>query len=346
LDKWTDNQTDKIVKKFAKFSGWNGSNDDNVASAIGFLERKYCVNYDQRYAADVGNALRMGTKNHHMKSLGHSPDIIGLFFSILSQFTDTSWFLSDGELIKIDTETFELKGGNFIAKLFCGIANWLGHLMSDVAGSSGSRGNDGRGTGIVAPFYELFGYCNFGSFQVGKDRQDLATIATRAFQQGYDFRHCVSATLPVLVTELSIKFIWAIRRHFQYGKPIGECIPDSSHDELRIMVLVGDGVLCLFDGVDATVRSGGNFLILFTRLNLVAWFRLARLALKEVCIRVGIGKEHQKNIPAYERIDGAINYNTKRLGQSTQIETNDNFIDKMDNANNETELGRLINNLM
>ena len=34
-----------------------------------------------------------------MKSLAHSPDIIGLFFSILNQFTSTSTFLNDGQLI-------------------------------------------------------------------------------------------------------------------------------------------------------------------------------------------------------------------------------------------------------
>jgi hypothetical protein len=99
-----------------------------------------------------------------------------------------------------------LEGGNFIAKLFCGFANWIGHIMSDMAGSSGGRGgNTGRGSGVVMPFYELFQLCNFGKFSVGKDKQDLATIATRAFQEGYDFRFGLALAIPVLFTELSIK---------------------------------------------------------------------------------------------------------------------------------------------
>lgn len=315
LGKWTDSQVDNAVKGFAKVCGWNPkeAQKGNVASAIGFLEKKFKVNYDQRHTADVGNAFNMSTKNHHMLSLSHSPDIVGLFFSLINQFTNTSSFLANGQLITINTETFELQGGNFIAKLFCGIANWFGHIMSDIAGSSGSRGNTGRGSGVAMPFYELFGFCKFGSFQVGKDRQDLATIATRAFQEGYDFRFGLAMAIPVLVTELSIKLIWALRRHFQYGKPLKECIPTMKHADLRMMLLFGDGTLCVMDGIDAAIRSGGNFLTFFMRLNLIAWFRFVTLVLKEVCIRTGIALPLQKQLDAFIRINEALNVYLREL---------------------------------
>lgn len=47
LGKWTDSQVDSAVKGFAKLVGWNPrqAQKENVASAIGFLERKYKVNY-------------------------------------------------------------------------------------------------------------------------------------------------------------------------------------------------------------------------------------------------------------------------------------------------------------
>ena len=32
------------------------------------------------------------------------------------------------------TIDFELKGKNIVSKLFCGIANWIGHILSDIAG--------------------------------------------------------------------------------------------------------------------------------------------------------------------------------------------------------------------
>ena len=214
LGNWTDAQVDKVVKTFAKTMGWSpkDAQKGNVASAIGFLERNFKVNYDQRHTKDVGGLFNMGTKNHHIMSLAHSPDIIGLFFSILNQFTSTASFIANGQLVTIATDTFELRGGNFIAKIFCGVANWFGHIMSDIAGSSGSRGNGGRGAGVAMPFYELFQFCKFGKFSVGKDKQDLATIAIRAFQEGYDARFGLAAAIPVVITDLSIRLIWALRR--------------------------------------------------------------------------------------------------------------------------------------
>ena len=260
LGNWTDKQVDNTVMGFAKASGWNPRNNQqgNPASAIGFLEKQFKVNYDQRYSADVENLFNMSTRNHHMMSLSHSPDLVGLFFSLLNQFTSTSSFIADGQLVTIRSDTYELQGGNFVAKLFCGIANWFGHIMSDIAGSSGSRGNSGRGAGVVIPFYELFQFCKFGSFRVGQDRQDLATIAVRAFQEGYDFRFGLASAIPVIITDLSIRLIWALRRRFQYGKALKECIPTHQHDDLRIMLLFGNGTLCVMDGIDAGIRSGGN----------------------------------------------------------------------------------------
>lgn len=308
LGKWTDTQVDNAVKGFAKLSGWNPRtrNNENTASAIGFLERKFKVNYDQRHTGDVDGLFDMSTKNHHMMSLSHSPDIVGLFFSLLNQFTSTSAFVANGQLIMVRTDTYELQGGNFIAKLFCGVVNWFGHIMSDVAGSSGSRGNLGRGSGVVMPFYELFQFCKFGKFSVNKDKQDLATIATRAFQEGYDLRFGLATAIPVIITELSIRLIWALRRHFQYQMPLKECIPSRNYSDLRVMLLLGNGTLCVMDGIDAAVRSGGNFLTFFMRLNLIAWFRFVTLVLKEVCIRVGLTGALTKCIEAFKRINEAL----------------------------------------
>lgn len=308
LTGWTDQQVDNMVMTFARKMGWNPSEgkENSVASAIGFFERNYKVNYDQRYSADVNNLFNMSTRNHHMMSLGHAPDVIGLFFSVLNQFTSTSSFVANGQLITIETDTYELQGNNFVAKIFCGVANWFGHIMSDVAGSSGSRGNAGRGTGVVMPFYELFQFCKFGKFDVGKDKQDLATIATRAFQEGYDLRFGLAMSIPVVITDLSIRLIWSIRRYFQYEQPLKECIPTRKHESLRVMLLFGNGTLCVIDGLDAGVRSGGNVLAFFTRLNLVAWFRFGNLVLREVCIRVGINADMEGYLEAWKQINEGI----------------------------------------
>lgn len=305
LGRWTDEQIDELVKKYAKLEGWNPreTKKDSIASAIGFLEKKYKVNYDQRHTMDVNGAFHMNTKNHHMMSLSHSPDIVGLFFSILNQFTSTSSFIAQGKLITILTDTSELQGGNFIAKIFCGAANWFGHIMSDIAGSSGSRGNEGRGTGIVIPFYELFQFCKFGKFTVGKDKQDLAIIAQRAFEEGYDFRTGVTMTIPVVITDMLIRLIWSLRQHFQFEKPIKDCIPSSKQDCLRIMLLLGNGTLCVIDGMDAAIKSHGNALHFFLRFNWLAWIKFTALVMKEVTLRFGLSKAIQNDIEVFKEIN-------------------------------------------
>lgn len=290
LGNFTDEMANKATEKFAELCGWSkekalarGSN--TTKSAINFLENKFRINYDQATTngknGTGGLVKNLNTKNHHLKSLGHSPDLIGLFFSILNQFTNTSSFISNGRLITINTENFELKGGNFIAKIFCGFANWFGHLVSDWTGSSGA---EGRGSGIPIPFYNLFQLCNFGRFG-DKEQETFAVITSKVFEQGYDFRRGMAMAIPVAITELLIRFMYAMKARFYHQRNWKDCIPNANIPELRRMLLVGHGTLCLIDGVDAAVRSGNpilNPVEFLLRTNLIAWVRFGHLALKEL----------------------------------------------------------------
>jgi hypothetical protein len=279
LTEFTDNLTNKAVQQFAKLNGWNGSKEgkDPTASAIGFLEKNFSVNYDHRHGGDVDGLFNMSTKNHHIKSLGHSPDLVGLFFSILGQFTNTAYFVSDGKLISIDTKTFELKGSNFVSKVFSGFFNWIGHLFSDMAGSSGATG---RGSGIPIPFYSLLQFINVGQF--GQHRQTFATVAVQVFEKGYDLRHGMALAIPVLITELLTRIMWVVKQRFYYEKAWDGCIPSANNPELRRMLLISHGSLCLVDTTDATLRSGGNIIQFMLRSNFVAWARFGTLSLKEL----------------------------------------------------------------
>ena len=70
LGKLSDDYTDKLVMKFAKKMGWSPKekNKNNVASAIGYLERKFKVNYDAKNTSDVGGKFTMA-----LSQLFHSP---------------------------------------------------------------------------------------------------------------------------------------------------------------------------------------------------------------------------------------------------------------------------------
>jgi len=279
LTSFTDDMADKAVQKFAKLCGWSGPGEgkDPSASAIGFLERSFRVNYDHRHGGDVDQIFDMSTRNHHIKSLGHSPDLIGLFFSILDQFNNTAHFVSGGKIVVVETEGFELRGSCFISKLFSGFANWLGHLFSDVSGSSGAVS---RGSGIPIPFYALLQFVNVGEF--GQYRQTFGKIAVQVFEQGYDLRHGLAMAIPVLVTELLTRICWVVKRRFYHNAPWGECFPSGSNPELRRMLLVAHGSLCLVDTTDAALRCGGNMIQFMLRTNLIAWVRFGTLGLKEV----------------------------------------------------------------
>lgn len=344
---WTDKQTDSAVRAFAKLCGWSprAGRENSTASAIGFLEKTFHVNYDQRHSGDVGGLFDMSAKNHHMKSLAHSPDIVGLFFSVLNQFTNTASFLHNGQLITIQTETAELFGNSTIAKIFCGIANWFGHIMSDIAGSSGAVK---RGSGVVIPFYELFQLCNFGSFDVGQYKNTLAVLATKAFQSGYDARFGAAMAIPVVICDLSIKLIWSLKHYFYHKCPINECIPTRRHDDLRLMLIIGNGVLCVMDGADAAIRSGGDWLNFFLRLNIIAWFRFITIVLREVCIRLGIDFTVGQQLDIYKQINKALDEYLLNLEQTDtegfrqETQRYRHMVQLLESASSEEDLNKIL----
>lgn len=296
--KWSDQKVDKIVIKFSKMV-WNhdkanGSNirtqPDSIASAIGYLERRFKVNYDARYASDLkmnGESLNMRPTDHHLKSLAHAPDIIGLFFSILDQFTGKASFVSDGKLLRLKPKedgSSRLVGGTILSKLFAGFSNWLGHLLSDISGSSGTRGHsDGRrGAGIPLPFFEVFQFANVGNIKHNGADLTIAEFSTKVFEKGYDARFGAAMAVPVVLNELIIRLLWGLKSKFYHQKSFIESLPFGNKPTLRKMLLVGQGSLCLTDGIDAYLRSNNVPILFATRLNYVAWSRFMYASIKEV----------------------------------------------------------------
>lgn len=152
LDNITDKWFEDKIKDFANHCCPKQDNSTR-SKATRHLEKKFKVPYDQRGAGDAAKEIYdLSPTNHHYKSLAHNPSILGLFFSILDQFDDTSHFVTEGELVSLQKadEGFELHGNNIPSKLFCAFANWIGHLISDISGSSSSKR---RGMGIPAPLW-------------------------------------------------------------------------------------------------------------------------------------------------------------------------------------------------
>ena len=71
--------------------GRPGKAPDTLEKVISYLEQSFPVNYDARYSSDLLDSediTSMSSKNHHLMSLAHSPDIIGLLFSIIDQLQE------------------------------------------------------------------------------------------------------------------------------------------------------------------------------------------------------------------------------------------------------------------
>ena len=249
---------------------------ESLDAALRFLEQKFKVPYDQTGVGGfLKEKLRLTPGNHHFKSLAHNPSILGLFFSILDQFENTSHFISNGQLISLQQadEHWELRGANITSKLFCGFANWIGHLLSDVAGSSGSAARGNRGMGLPSPFWTwtndllaikaiLKDKLNLGEDEVGQRMNDLALSI---FEKGYDARFQATQAIPVIVNDLLTRFMYAVRRLFNYFSTTSKdvrsfplmwkhCEPFSNASVKR-MLTVSHGTFCLLDVGEASVRA-------------------------------------------------------------------------------------------
>ena len=292
----SDNAADQLVEKFSSALGWKGprGNADSTRSAIGFLERKFQINYDHRHGGDVGGLFEMSASNHHIKSLAHSPSPVGLLFSVLDQFTGHASFVADGQLIRVRSD-FALEGSNVPSKLFAAFVNWIGHILSDFAGASGSKG---RGSGVPMPFFELLQFANVGS--LGDDKRTLAEMAVKMFEDGYDARFGAALAVPVLINELFIRIAWMVKRRYYHGHNWRDCKPSANQPSLRRMLLVGYGSLVLVDVADAAVRKGFQPAAMLIHLNFVAWMRFAFLGLREAYRLVNADSQRMR------RIDDAI----------------------------------------
>lgn len=145
---FASDKVDGFVEKTAKTLGFKG---DNLKDAVKFLEDKFPIPSDGN-TPDFGGGLQ-----HHLRDFAHHPTIVGLVFSLLTQFTGMSYGTDVNGVFKIVPVPDKSKafiGKDIPDKLFKGTVVWFFHLVSDMAGSSSTAGITG-GTGIPGPILSL-----------------------------------------------------------------------------------------------------------------------------------------------------------------------------------------------
>ena len=145
---FASDKVDGFVEKTAKILGFKG---DDLKKAVKFLEDKFPIPSDGN-TPDFGGGLQ-----HHLRDFAHHPTIVGLVFSLLTQFTGMSYGTDVNGVFKIVPVPDKSKafiGKDIPDKLFKGTVVWFFHLVSDMAGSSSTAGITG-GTGIPGPILSL-----------------------------------------------------------------------------------------------------------------------------------------------------------------------------------------------
>ena len=145
---WGKQEVEDFVMAVAK--NQKGYSGKNIKDAIKFLEDKYPIAADD-FTNDFG-----GGKQHHLRDFAHHPTIVGLVFSIMTQFTEYGYGTDvDGNFISVKIAKTDRIGNSFADKIYMGAVSWIFHMVSDMAGSSSSAANQSDGTGIPGPIMSL-----------------------------------------------------------------------------------------------------------------------------------------------------------------------------------------------
>lgn len=147
--KIASDKIDSFVKKTAELV--EGKKFDDMSSAVKALEKRFPIPSDGN-TPDFG-----GGKQHHLRDFAHHPTIVGLVFSLLTQFTEKSYGTDEnGVFLVVDVpdKSRPFIGKDVPEKILKGTITWFFHLVSDMAGSSSTAGITG-GTGIPGPILAL-----------------------------------------------------------------------------------------------------------------------------------------------------------------------------------------------
>lgn len=145
-DEKAKNMVISIAEKAAKLENPKKDVKFDLQSAVRYLEKKFPIAAD-KVTNDFGGGIQ-----HHLRDFSHHPTITGLFFSLLTQFTGRVYGTNTQGFFMSVAVDAELIGNSLPEKIFLGVIQWFFHLVSDVAGSSGSIRKGSMGTGLPGPF--------------------------------------------------------------------------------------------------------------------------------------------------------------------------------------------------
>lgn len=294
--KWGSEKIGNYVINLAKKQGYKGRGEKTtLKGAISFLERNFPI------AADKATDIFGGAKQHHLGDFSHHPTPVGLFFSMLTQFTGNVYganydTISEGHppmgaFIVKKLEDTDLIGVDIHQKIALGFWNWIYHMASDMAGSSGSANTGTEGTGLPGPLLSLLkelSSCKlFNNAEEGnkfslwisklfngtllKERDENGKIILDTVVQ-FDLRTELGIlhqfSIPVLINEVLVRCAYFVRRLcWQLKEKDIQTFDDVIHKidwkqtlpfmnrTIARMVTIASGTFVAVDAIDAAIRA-------------------------------------------------------------------------------------------
>lgn len=313
-----------FVLKVARSQGYKG---DDLNGAVKFLEEKFPIAADKAIN-DFG-----GGRQHHLRDFSHHPTPVGLFFSFLTQFTGKVYGtdvagvfkvvpLKEGDLI--------LVGKNLPEKVTFGIINWFFHMVSDMAGSSGSIHAGKDGTGLPGPIVSLLKEISalpifknldengYKEFSVWISKLFNGTLLGKRDDNGklipikFDLRTEIGVAMqlgqqaiPVIINECIVRGFYFIRRLFMEIRENDiskisdlkninweNTLPFKNRTVIR-MLTISTGTMTAIDLADAAIESGGIGLNMLVKVNFVGIGRFAIAVGSDV--KMGVKRSKLRN---------------------------------------------------
>jgi hypothetical protein len=200
--------------------------DDKIRA----LEDAFRVPYDASTSAGLGTPVPgLGPNTHRFQSLGHDPLlawIVGIHDVLHGEFTAIG---KNGQLItQVTGEPFAL-GERLYTRLFEALRLVAGHLISDVA----------TPRGLPAPLMPLLLLLQTG--KIGKHDYSVGELARQMYRSGYDFRHFLASSVPVLIIESLVRVAF-FAKSLAEGAELPEAVPLANHPKLRTQLFIAHSV--------------------------------------------------------------------------------------------------------
>lgn len=295
-NQWGKEKTNNFVVSVAQNQGYKG---DDIEGAILYLaeKKKHKGGQTSGYhlASDSVTSHFGGGTQHHLRDFAHHPTLVGLMFSMLTQFTGKAYGTDTaGRFLAVEIKNREFIGNDLPHKILYGVIFWGFHIISDMAGSGGTISG---GTGLPGPIVSALKEISVLPFFRNIRADDMqfsqwisklfnGTLLGKRGENGkpiplkFDLRTEIGIaheigkqTVPVIINECVVRGFYFIRRFYmelknndvQSFKEIERMnwentLPFKNRTVIR-MLTISTGTMAAIDMADAAigsaVKSGG-----------------------------------------------------------------------------------------